>query len=120
MLKFNFPAIELWHIKAHLEDNSWILPNESDIVIVIEDLDLNINTDFQLDDHGFLDPVIYNVNIDFGETSVYHENQFISFIIHEFVTLFLVIVQNATYFLGTRIGGLLGSLMDKGLNHYTT
>lgn len=99
--------------------NSWILPHESNVKLEIENLDLDFDTSFIIGSDGYLDPVVYKVDIDFGKTMVYHDNKIIAFFMHQIFEFGTKVVQNSLYFLGGSIfSSVLGPIMDRALNHY--
>jgi hypothetical protein len=119
LLNIDFPAIKLWEISAHQNVNSWILPSDSEVKLIIQDFDLKFDTNLVLDPNGYLDPVVANVDIDFGKTMAYHENQFLAFLTHQFFTFLIVVIKNSIYFLGgTIFSNIIGPMMDTWLNHY--
>jgi hypothetical protein len=119
LIKFDFPAIKEWEIKAHQHVNSWILPHESDVKLVIKDFDVDFDSDLKLDENGYLDPIVWNADVKFGETFLYHENKFIGFIMHQLIEYLILVIKDSVYFLGgTLFSQLLGPVLDKALNHY--
>jgi len=85
LLKVDFPALKHWEIKAHQEVNAWFIPLSSDISLEFKDFDIDFNTDLKLDERGFLDPIVYDIWLNFGDTYLYHDNLFIGWIMHQFV-----------------------------------
>ena len=58
------------------------MPLDSDVTLRFEDFDFNINSDFKLDSKGYLDPIVYEVDLAFGDSSFTHDNWFLEFIGH--------------------------------------
>lgn len=46
------------------------------------DFQFHFNTKLKLDDNGYLNFEINNVNIDFGESMMIHENKFLQFMMY--------------------------------------
>jgi hypothetical protein len=82
VIAFDFPALKDWDISAHQHFNAWIWPSDSEVSIHIKDFDIDFKTSLRLDDNGYLDPVIYNVDINFGSTDVFHSNNIIRLLMH--------------------------------------
>lgn len=119
LLKIDFPALKHWDIKAEQHVNSWIFPHDSDVMLEVEDFDIDFECDFTLDENGYLDPRVSSVDINFGETFLYHENKFIGFLMHQLITFGIVVVQNSVYWLGGYIfSNMFGPLLDKILDDY--
>ena len=121
LIKVDFPAIKSWEIDANQEVNSWILPSNSKVELIFEDFDIDFTTDLILDENGYLDPVVYDCDIKFGKSYLYHDNKIVAFVMHQFVYFAIVIVENSVYFVGDYIfSNMMGPIMDKALNHYQT
>lgn len=80
MLKVDFPALKEWKIDALQTSNSWILPDSSYVELEFTDFDVNFNTELELYETGFLKPVVYEIEIKFGNSYFYHENAIVAFI----------------------------------------
>lgn len=121
LIKVDFPAIKAWEIDATQEVNSWILPSISNVELIFEDFDVDFQIDLVLDEHGYLDPVVYDCDIKFGKSYLYHDNKIMAFAMHQFVYFAIVIVENSVYFVGDYIfSNMMGPIMDQALNHYST
>ena len=121
LIKIDFPAIKKWEIDATQEINSWIMPSTSKVELIFEDFDIDFQTDLILDENGYLDPVVYDCDIKFGKSYLYHDNKIVAFVMHQFVYFAIVIVENSVYFVGDYIfSNMMGPIMDKALNHYHT
>ena len=69
---------------------------------------------------GFLKPVVYAIDIKFGNSYFYHDNAIVAFIMNQFVEFAIVVIENSTYFVGQYIfTSMLGPLMTSFLNNYT-
>jgi len=119
LLKFDFPAVKHWEIDANQEINSWILPSNSKVELIFKDFDVDFQTDFVLDENGYLDPVVYDVDVKFGKSYLYHDNKIMAFVMHQFIYFALVIIENSIYFVGDYIfSNMGGPILDEMLNHY--
>lgn len=119
MLKVDFPAIKEWKIDASQKTNSWLLPEESHVELEFTDFDINFNTQLELFDDGFLKPVVYELEVKFGSTYVYHDNFILSFIMGQFIEFAIVVIENSTYFVGQYIfSSLLAPMLAKFTNGY--
>ena len=68
---------------------------------------------------GFLKPVVYAIEIKFGNSYFYHDNMIVAFVMNQFVEFAIVIVENSTYFVGKYIfTSMLGPLMTSMLDGY--
>lgn len=73
----------------------------------------------KLDKNGYIDPIIYDVEINIGESYLYHDNWFFEFIMHQFIYIAVVIVKNSVYWVGPFLfTNMLGPVIDSFLNHY--
>ena len=119
VLSVKFPAIKRWQINAKQDVNFWFLPDFSDVQLIFDDFAIDFDTDFKLDENGYLDPIVYKADIHFGDSYLYHDNPITAFVMHQFIYFAIIIVENSIYFIGeyvfTRMGG---PLMDRFFNHY--
>lgn len=121
MIKFDFPAVKNWEIDANQEINSILLPSDSKVELIFKDFDIDFQTDLVLDPNGYLDPVVYDVDIKFGSSYLYHDNKYMAFVMHQFVYFAIVIIENSVYFVGDYIfSNMMGPIVDKALGHYKT
>ena len=119
MLKVHFPAITSWRVQAHTSANTLILPKESEMVFDIEDLNFDFNTEFETNEFGYLRPILYATNLQWGETAFYHENFLLAVIFDQWIRFTLIIIQNSLYFLGDQImNGMIEPVMTDFLNNY--
>mmetsp|Transcript_12780 Transcript_12780/g.21606 ORF Transcript_12780/g.21606 Transcript_12780/m.21606 type:complete len:116 (-) Transcript_12780:1001-1348(-) len=100
MIYMDFPALKDWEIKAHQHLNSWFLPQDTDIAISIRDFDVNFSADLVVNNRGMLDPVVYAVDIEFGESAVNVDNPKIENFIHQFIILSINIIEQSSFFMG--------------------
>lgn len=61
---------------------------------------MKFNTEFELLYSGHLKPVIYAVELNWGETSFYTENQLMSMVLFQVIKYMQMIIKNSIYFLG--------------------
>lgn len=74
-----------------------------------------------LDENGYVDPVVYDADIKFGSSYLYHDNKIMAFVMHQFVYFAIVIIENSVYFVGDYIfSEMMGPVVDKMLGHYQT
>ena len=121
LIKFDFPAVKKWEIDANQTINSWILPSNSKVELIFQDFDIDFQCDLKLDENGYVDPVVYDADVKFGSSYLYHDNKIMAFIMHQFVYFAIVIIENSVYFVGDYIfSEMMGPVVDKMLGHYKT
>ena len=49
---------------------------------------------------GYLRPIVYNAQLDFGESYVYHDNQFMAFFMKGIIDFTMVCMENSIYYFG--------------------
>lgn len=87
--------------------------------LIFKDFKIDFETDLVLDSNGYLDPVVYNADIHFGDSYLYHDNPITAFVMHQFIYFGIVIIENSVYFVGQYIfTNMMGPVMDNFLNHY--
>lgn len=72
--------------------NTWVLPADSPVKFTFKDFEFDLDADFELGEDGYLDPIVYSVKINFGESSLYHDNFILGFFMHQWVKYTLIIV----------------------------
>lgn len=82
MMKIDFPAFKEWKIHAVQRINTLFLPESSKVQLEFKDFDFDLNVKLLCTDMGYLKPVVYNANINFGESYFYHDSQFVSIVMH--------------------------------------
>ena len=92
LLTFDFPAFKEWKISAHQESNQWIVPEESDVELLLKDFSIDYQTYFNLLDTGYLSPQVTSIQIYFGESYFYHDNFFVAFVMHQIIEYLIVII----------------------------
>ena len=121
LVRFDFPAVKKWEIDAMQTVNSWVLPSNSRVELIFEDFDIDFQADLVLDENGYVDPVVYDVDVKFGSSYLYHDNKIMAFVMHQFVYFAIVIIENSVYFVGDYIfSEMMGPVVDKMLGHYKT
>jgi len=119
-IKMDCPALKYWAISGVQTFHHWYYPSTSETTIYIEDLDIDLGFDLVLDDEGYLDPKVWDVMINMGETYIYHDNLFVTYTMHQILELGKVIIENSAFFWGDRMfSSLLGPVLDKHMNHYS-
>jgi hypothetical protein len=88
----DFPALKKWEISAKQKLNTWIFPDEDEVTMNIEDLDVEFKAGLTLDEHGYLDPIVYDIQIKFGESMITNTNAFLEFVFHGFVKFSLIMI----------------------------
>ena len=87
--------------------------------MIFKDFKFDFDTDFRLDDNGYLDPIVKKCDISFGESYLFHDNVIVGFFMHQFVYFGIVIIENSSYFVGEYIfSNMMGPVLDNFLNHY--
>jgi len=83
LVSFDFPAMKDWYIKAHEHSNSWLFPEDSDITIHVNNFDVKFSAALSLDPNGYIDPIVYDADIKFGNSMVTHNNWLLEFTLHQ-------------------------------------
>ena len=117
MMKVDFPALKEWKIDALQTSNQWFLPKESYVELEFTDFDINLNTQLELLENGNLKPSVFEISINFGNSYFYHENAIVSFVMGQFVEFAIVVIENATYFVGQYI---FSSILTPMLSTFTS
>jgi hypothetical protein len=87
--------------------------------LIIKDFDVDFRGQFKLDEHGYLDPVVYGVDIDFGHSDFIQDDWFLEAVTFELIQFSFVVIHNTAWLLGQYMfTNMLGPAMDKYLNHY--
>lgn len=74
-----------------------------------------------INDKGFLDPEITKLDINFGESTITHDNVIVQLFMHQFFELAIVVIENSTWALGGPLfAGVLGPMAEYFLNEYQT
>lgn len=96
-----------------------MLPDEEEITVKIKDFDINFHTSFELNEKGFLDPIVYGCEINFGESMITNSNPFMELVYHNFIEFSKVMIENSAWFFGKYMfTHLLGPVLDNFSNHY--
>lgn len=119
MLKVNIPALKSWKIEFEMLINTWILPADSNVVFDMENLDLAFNTEFETTPQGYLKPVLWATDINWGHTSLYHESWLMGALFNQWIKLLMIVIKNSVYFFGDQIfNGMLEPPLTRALNFY--
>lgn len=119
LLTFDFPTLKSWKISATQETNEWFVPQESPVRLEFHDFDFDWSCYFELEETGFLKPIVKDVKIKFGESYFYHDDWWSAFVMHQFIEFALVMVENATTFVGRWIyTNMFGPVMTAFLHEY--
>jgi len=96
-----------------------MFPTEDPVTLHIEDLDIDFKAGLRLDEQGFLDPIVYDVSIKFGESMITNSNWFLNEVFYGFIEFSIVMIENSSWFWGEYMfTHLLGPVLDKAANHY--
>jgi len=82
MIKVDFPALKEWKITADQHSNSWIFPQDSKVTLKFHNFDVDFNVDLDITKDGYIEPVVYAIDIKFGDSTFTTEDQFVSFWVH--------------------------------------
>jgi len=119
MLKFEFPTMKKWEISADQTVDTWILAADGPIRLVIEDFDISFDMDMKLDANGYIDPIVYNTKLSFGESNLYHDDPLTAFCLFQIVDFAFIMIRNSVFLIGQYIfTDMMGPIIDKFLNHY--
>jgi hypothetical protein len=74
---------------------------------------------FVLDQNGYLDPVVEGMDIDFGESNYFQDNQFLEIVTYHAIQFSFIIIHNTAWIYGPLMfDKMLGPTLDNYLNHY--
>lgn len=118
-VSFEFPAIKHWEINADQNVNFWFLPDASPVQLILKDFKIDAAASFVLNEKGYLDPMVEHIDINFGQSYLYHNNPITAFIMHQYLMFGIVVIEDSIWFIGTFVlSHMLGPIMDDFLNHY--
>jgi hypothetical protein len=75
------------------------MPNER-VALVIKNFDVKMNMWFDRDEQGYLLPKVYSAEINWGDSGIEHENQWVNFVTFYAIRLLMQVVKVSMYFLG--------------------
>ena len=82
----------------------------------IENLDFDICFDPLLDDKGFLNPHVWDIRIDFGDSYIQHDSYYVEFLMYQALEIGKVIIQNSAFFFGDQLfSSTMGPMLDEYL-----
>lgn len=85
----------------------------------IEDVDFKFTTELYRTKNGFIDPNIWTIGLEWGETSFYHENWLLSLMFDNWIKFVLIIIRDAFFFLGSEIfNGMIEPILTKIMLYY--
>mmetsp|Transcript_18526 Transcript_18526/g.28449 ORF Transcript_18526/g.28449 Transcript_18526/m.28449 type:complete len:402 (+) Transcript_18526:203-1408(+) len=120
LIKMHFPALKDWTISAHQKIDTLLFPSESDVRFQFKDFNFKMQFDLDFnEDTGYLDFDVYDSEINFGESYLYHDNKILAVIMHQIIYYLIVIFENTSYFFGKPIlTKLLGPVFDRFANDF--
>lgn len=121
LVKVTFDALRNWRVKAKQQVDTWIegwMDGEVELIIGSA-FTSHFNTEFELDDKGYLNLDIENVFIDFGDSRVEHENEFVQFVLNLAAQQAFRAIETTSYYIGhTMLSDYLGPIISKYLDQY--
>lgn len=85
----------------------------------MQDFLLEFNLAFDVTKDGYLKPLVYACQMNWGETTIYHDNMFVRVLTDQWIRYTMVIIKNSIYFLGTEIfDGMAEPVLTKFLWYY--
>lgn len=64
---------------------------------------------------------MYDVEIQFGNSYLYHDNKMVAFLMHQVIYYSIVMVENSAFFIGGYLfSKMLGPIFDQMLGNYET
>jgi hypothetical protein len=73
----------------------------------------------KLDENGYLDAVVRDVHVKFGDSKFYHSNWILRIVMHQIIYYSIIVLENSVYFVGKWLfSSMLGPTIDRYLNHY--
>lgn len=119
VVKIDFPGIKKWEIAAHQQLNTWLLPSQSQVEFYFKNFEIVIDADLVLDENQYLDPIVYKVKFDMGDSYLHHDDFIQAFFLHQTIFYTFKIVENSCWWIGKELmSAMLGPIMDQILNHY--
>lgn len=84
LIAVDVPTVRHWQIEAAQKITAWpwLLPDYSPVTLIFNDFKFDFRTDLRLDNFGYLDPVVYSCEIDFGKSYLYHDNPVLAVVMH--------------------------------------
>jgi len=113
------PKIEHWEISAVQAVDTWIVGADGPVTLSIQDFDMSFDMDLKLDENGYIDPIVYNTKLAFGESTIHHEDPWTAFCLFQAVEFAFIMIRNSVFLLGQYLfTDMLGPIIDEFLNHY--
>jgi hypothetical protein len=80
---------------------------------------MSFDMDLKLDEKGYIDPIVYNTKLSFGESTIHHEDPWTAFCLFQAVEFAFIMIRNSVFLLGQYLfTDMLGPVIDEFLNHY--
>lgn len=114
----HFPLFKEWYIVGDQKVDSWWMPADGPVELVIDGF--VVDAWVQLEQkRGFLNPIFYDLGIDFGDSYLYHENWWAQLMMWQTVKLAFVIVKNGMFFFGRYVfNDMFAGIIDTVLHNY--
>ena len=108
-----------WKINAKQNIDVWWMPNEGNVYYEFKDFKLSFYSSLKVTEKGYIRPVIYGADLDFGYSYLHHENEFLAFVSYTFLEFGTVCMENAVYFWGKFLWSrILGPILSFLTNDY--
>lgn len=92
---------------------------DTEVHLSLVNFDIDFRGQFELDENGYLDPIVYGVDINFGDSNFEQDDAFLEFWTFEIIQFSMVVIHNTAWILGKYMfTNMLGPVLDKYLNHY--
>ena len=63
-----------WRIDADQNIDVWWMPDEGQVYYEFKEFKIKFLCDLKVTEDGYLQPVVYDADLDFGYSYLYHEN----------------------------------------------
>lgn len=103
IVKFKMPLIEFWQVTAYQKYNSWFFPSTSEVALTFVDFEFEFEGSLLLNEKGYLDPLVENCSIHFGQSTFTHENDIMELFYHQLVVFSIVVIENTSFYMGKYI-----------------
>lgn len=99
------------------------MPNEGPIAWEFKGFRIEAEVELKATEKGYIRPIVHDADLDFGDSYLYHEDEFLSFLGYTFIEFGIVCMENSVYFWGDYLWSrMLGPIISWGTNdfYYTT
>jgi hypothetical protein len=119
-LKFSFPMLKEYKIKAWQHVNLKLFQlQEGFVTYEFKDFKFSFLCELKTTSQGYLRPIVYSTTLDFGESYLYHDNNFIAFLMKNIIDFTMVCMENSVQYFGTYIDTeLLGPVISYATNDF--